>query len=318
MSAMLPVIDIARIDRSPESLEETASRISEATARSGFFYLAGHGIPETVIADLRDRQRAFFDLPAGEKSGIAINQVNRGYLGPGAARMHGAEHTDIKEVFFWGQELAADDPDLLAGRAMCGPNRWPDRPDGFREAVLAYHEAVRRAGDRVLRAMAVSLGAREDFFRPYYERAMLRGQLIHYPAPPEDVPESQFGVAPHSDFGCITLLLQETPGLEVLMKDGEWAPAPPVEGTLVVNIGDLLERWSNLRLPSTKHRVRNTTGAGRYSIAMFYDPSPAAVVDPGDLLPDVERKFEPIEAADYIMSRNRGAFAHYKPQANIR
>ncbi len=118
-------------------------------------------------------------------------------------------------------------------------------------------------------------------------------------------------MAPHSDFGCITLLLQETAGLEVLARNGEWIAAPPLPGTLVVNIGDLLERWSNLRLPSTRHRVRNTTGGDRYSIAMFYDPSPLAVVDPRALAPAGEPLFEPTGTAEYILGRNKESFAHF-------
>ena len=226
--------------------------------------------------------------------------------------MQGASKTDLKEVFFWGPELSEDDPDVLAGIPLCGPNRWPASPGGFQAHVLAYAAAIQRAGDHVLRAVAVSLGAAPGFFAPRYERAMLRGQLIHYPPLPDDAAPDQFGVAPHSDFGCITLLLQETAGLEVLARHGKWIKAPPLTGTLVVNIGDLLERWSNNRLPSTQHRVRNETTSGRYSVAMFYDPSPRAVVDPRDLGAESSDDYPPVEAAEYILGRNKGAFAHYK------
>ena len=280
----LPVIDMTPLHGgNDEAFSQAAAEISSACALSGFFYVKGHGIPETAIEALRQVQRQFFGQPDELKRQIAINHHNRGYLGPGEARMHGAKNTDMKEVFFWGRDLPADDPDVLAGIPLCGPNRWPEAPPGFRDHVLAYAEAVGRTGDLLLQAMAVSLGAERGFFAPRYKRPMLRGQLIHYPPLPADAPADQFGVAPHSDFGCITLLLQQTAGLEVLAKNGEWIAAPPVPGTLVINIGDLLERWSNNRLPSTRHRVRNQSRDGRYSIAMFYDPSPQAVVDPRDL-----------------------------------
>ena len=310
--ATLPVIDLAGLaDGDPAALARVARAVEAATTLSGFFYVSGHGIPESAIAGLRAQARRFFALPDAEKAAVAINRVNRGYLGPGQARMHGAAHSDLKEVFFWGRELDADDPDLRAGRPLCGPNRWPAKPPGFKAAVQRYHRAAGALGDALLRAFAVSLGQAPGFFSTYYTRPMTRGQLIHYPPPPPEAPAGQFGVAPHSDFGCITLLLQETAGLEVLSRDGAWLPAPPLPGTLVVNIGDLLERWTGGRLPSTRHRVRNATGVGRYSIAIFHDPSPSALVDPAALAGDSRGDFAPIEAAAYIDGRNRGAFAHY-------
>ena len=314
MQQTLPVIDISPLKSGDDdAFAHVADEISSACALSGFFYVRGHTIPDEVITTLRATSRAFFAQSDAEKRQIAINQHNRGYLGPGEARMRGAARTDMKEVFFWGRDLPADDPDYLAGIPLCGPNEWPANPPGFRDHVLTYAEAVGETGDLLLQACAVSLGAERTFFAPRYERPMLRGQLIHYPALPEDAPADQFGVAPHSDFGCITLLLQETAGLEVLAKNDEWIPAPPLPGTLVINIGDLLERWSNNRLPSTRHRVRNQSREGRYSIAMFYDPSPRAVVDPKDLGAGDEARFPPVEAAEYVLGRNKGAFAHYDP-----
>ena len=313
--AALPIIDFADpgSDVSSEKWQEIAREISTATTNDGFFYIRGHGISEQTIETLRTSAREFFAQSTADKKSIAINQYNRGYLGPGEARMHGATRTDQKEVFFWGPDLTDDDPDLLAGIPLCGPNRWPDAPTGFRDHVIKYANGVQRIGEKVLKAFALSLGLPADFFTAFYERPMLRGQLIHYPPQTDDTPDDQFGVASHTDFGCITLLLQETPGLEVLSRKGDWIPAPPIEGTLIINIGDLLERWTNRRLPSNSHRVRNTTGTGRYSIAMFFDPSPRAIVDPRDMA-DIEKSdFEPISASDYIIERNQGAFAHYNP-----
>lgn len=314
--AALPVIGLEGLSGGgPGALERVARAIASACERSGFFYVAGHGIDEAVVEALRQQARRFFAQPEPVKAAIAINRVNRGYLGPGQARMQGAAHTDLKEVFFWGRELAADDPDVLAGRPLCGPNRWPAAPPGFRAAVERYHRAAAGLGDSLLRAFAVALGQAPAFFAPFYERPMTRGQLIHYPPPPPGTSPERFGVAPHSDFGCITLLLQETAGLEVLARDGGWIAAPPLPGSLVVNIGDLMERWTGGRLPSTRHRVRNMTGADRYSIAIFHDPSPSALVDPADLSGAADAAFPPIEAAAYIDRRNRGAFAHYGPEA---
>ena len=312
----LPVIDLSGLaDDDPAALGRIAAGISSACELSGFFYVSAHGIPGDAIEALRDQAKRFFALPDTAKAGIAINRYNRGYLAPGQARMQGATRSDLKEVFFWGRELTADDPDILAGRPLCGVNLWPSEPEGFKATVQRYHEAAAGLGDALLRAFAVALDQPAEFFAPFYRRSMTRGQLIHYPPPPPDAPADQFGVAPHSDFGCITLLLQETPGLEVLSRSGHWIAASPIPGTLVINIGDLLERWTGGRLPSTRHRVRNATGGDRYSIAIFHDPSPSALVDPAALIGRDEDGYPPIEAARYIDGRNRGAFAHYGAEA---
>lgn len=308
----LPIIDFGKIqepDSQQSQLDALASDIRRATEASGFFYLVNHGIPQTTIQNIRDAQRAFFALPADAKNTVAINQDNRGYLATGKARMHGALAHDQKEVFFWGAELDENHPDRRDGIPLCGANLWPDVLPAFRQSVLDYAAAINAVGDRLLEAIAASLGADAGFFKPYYKQPLLRGQLIRYPQTTGD--KDQFGVAPHTDFGCITLLLQETAGLEVLVKE-QWIAAPPMDGTLVINIGDLLERWSNNRLPSTRHRVRNETGEARYSIAMFHDPSARAMISPLDLDTTLtDSTYEPVGAAEYIIGRNKGAFAHY-------
>ena len=303
----LPVIDFAK-NQSDSGLSAIANKIRQAMRSTGFFYLANHGLSTDTIERIRAAQRRFFAQDVSVKSAVAINASNRGYLASGMARMHGAVNHDQKEVFFWGAELDENHPDRRDGIPLCGANQWPDL-DGFRDAVLSYADGIQQLGNRLLAAIALSLDCQATFFERHYQSPMLRGQLIRYP--PTQGDEQNFGVAPHSDFGCITLLLQETAGLEVLIGK-HWVGAPPIDGTLVINVGDLLERWSNLRLPSTKHRVRNLNPDERYSIAMFHDPSPRARVDPRDLDPSLDDcHFEVVTAADYIIGRNRGAFSHY-------
>ncbi len=308
----IPKSQITRLDLSDLSAVELSAAAEEllvATRDSGFIYVHIGSDHATTIKDMRRAQRSFFAQSVARKSEISIDLNNRGYLAEGLAQMHGAVRRDQKEVFFWGREADSNDPDVINGLPLCGPNQWPELA-GFQNAVLDYSAMIQSIGDKLLQIVAVSLGASSSFFKSYYERCMLRGQLLCYP-PTENHPD-QFGVAPHSDFGCITLLLQETAGLEVLFPNGEWIPAPPIENTLVVNVGDLLERWSNHRFPSTKHRVRNLSSDARYSIAMFYDPSPGAVIDSTDILPSESAKYPPVAAAEYILGRNKGAFEHYK------
>ncbi len=291
------------------NLDDAARQFRVATRECGFLYVRMDERAANYISSLRNQQRLFFAQPLERKEAISIDQNNRGYLGMGKAQMHGARRTDQKEVFFWGREAGPDDPDVIGKVPLCGPNQWPAELPEFSKAVADYSAYIRETGDKILQIVAHSLGADPAFFASRYDRTMLRGQLLCYPPCSDDA--DQFGVAPHSDFGCITLLLQETAGLEVQFPDGEWVAAPPVDNTLVINIGDLLERWSNRILPSTLHRVRNRSAEPRYSIAMFYDPNPTATVDPLDLLPDQKAEYPPISAADYILSRNKAAFKHY-------
>lgn len=291
-------------------LDDAARQFTEATRECGFLYIRMDDRATPYIKSLRAQQRLFFAQSLDRKETISIDQNNRGYLGMGKAQMHGARRTDQKEVFFWGREAGLDDPDVIDKVPLCGPNQWPKELPEFRTALESYSTYIRDIGDRVLRIIAHALGAEPNFFSARYDRTMLRGQLLCYPPCSDDL--DQFGVAPHSDFGCITLLLQETAGLEVQFPDGEWVAAPPIDNTLVINIGDLLERWSNRMLPSTLHRVRNRSRDARYSIAMFYDPNPTATVDPLDLLPGQKAEYPPVSAAEYILSRNKGAFKHYQ------
>lgn len=311
----IPVINIAELLQSiahdsPDTgkhIANISAQIKQAMRSSGFFYVSGLSLQSAVLDNVRAVQRAFFALPIEDKNQIAINKDNRGYLASGMARMHGAKQHDQKEVFFWGTDLPDNHPHLLNKVPLCANNQWPQQVVDFRKAVLDYSAMISTVGNALLRAVAHCLELDDRFFESRYKDSLLRGQLIRYPQ--TQGTEEHFGVAPHTDFGCLTLLLQQTPGLEVL-SDGQWVAAPPIEGTLVVNIGDLLARWSDDRLPSTVHRVRNESPDERYSIAVFHDPDPTATVSPADMGSDT-RGYAAVSAADYILGRNSGAFSHY-------
>lgn len=319
MTATLPVIDLGPLDAGdPAALPTVAAEIRRAAESVGFFYIANHGIDPAVQRRAQSAARAFFDLPQANKREVAVNQRNRGFMAMGQCRLPGATTTDLKEVFFWGPEAAADDPAVRAGKPLVGPNNWPAFMPGLEAAVWPYYEAVMARGDLLLRAIAVSLGLTPDFFASRYRKPLARGQLVFYPPQPDERRIANFGAAPHCDFGCITLLLQDhNGGLEVCSPDGRWIAAAPMADTLVVNIGDLLARWSNDRLRSTPHRVVNRSGNRRLSIAVFYDPDTDALIDPRDMgLPaGGAAHYPPVAAGDYIMSRNRISFAHYAASA---
>ena len=179
----------------------------------------------------------------------------------------------------------------------------------------AYYDAMLALGARLTRAVAVSLGLEAGFFEPRYRKPLQRTQAIFYPPQEVGAEEEVFGVAPHTDFGLLTLLWQDdNGGLQVRERSsGGWIDAPPLPGTFVVNVGDLLGRWSNDRFASTPHRVINRSGRERFSIATFYDPDFGAMVDPRALgAAEGEARYEPVTAGQHILNRFDQAFGYRK------
>jgi len=284
-------------------IEAAAAEIHDAATQVGFFYLAGHGIAPNLMAQAFKVSRDFFDQPEALKGTAAVDTNQRGWMATGMAKMQGAATHDLKEVFFWGN------PDVAPA------NRWPLEFPRLQVELMPYYRAVCGIGDAVLRAVATGFGLPENAFARAYETPMARGQLVYYPpSSSNDEAEKRFGVAPHTDFGVLTFLLQDdNGGLQVRTRNGDWIEAPPIPGTLVCNIGDLLQRWTNDRFVSTVHRVINRSGQKRYSVPVFFDPSPDAMIDPRSLgTPDEDVKHEPITAADYIAQQNKKTFSQYK------
>jgi isopenicillin N synthase-like dioxygenase len=315
----LPVIDVSGLNQgSANAVPQVAAAIRAACMGPGFFYVSGHGVPETVIDVAVAASRGFFHLPAELKALVRANKRHRGWHAMGGALMEGAKNTDRKEFFSMGLELPEDDPSVLAGEALRGPNQWPDFAPALQPAMSAYYEAMMALGARLTRAVAVSLGLEEEFFVSRYRKPLQRTQAIFYPPQHVGAEEEVFGVAPHTDFGCITLLWQDgNGGLQVRERQsGGWIDAPPLPGTLVVNVGDLLGRWSNDRFASTPHRVVNRSGRERMSIATFHDPDFGAMIDPRELgTPAGEARYEPITAGQHILNRFDQAFGYRKALA---
>lgn len=314
-TATLPIIDLAPLAEGSAAGEaQVAAAIHAACTGPGFFYVRNHGVPAAVIEGAVTAARAFFHLPAEVKRNTKANILHRGWHAAGGAVMQGAKKPDLKEFYSMGLDLPADHPAVLAGEKLRGPNQWPAEQPGLKPAMEAYFNAIGACGAKLLCAVAVSLGLPRGFFTPHYRLPLQRTQAIFYPpTPPDD--EDQFGLAAHTDFGCVTLLWQDdSGGLEVRERQsGTWIPAPPIPGTLVVNVGDLLGRWSNDRFASTPHRVRNLSGHERMSIATFYDPDFAAPIDPR-ALGAAAPLYEPTTAGAHILGCFDRAFAYRKQQ----
>jgi isopenicillin N synthase-like dioxygenase len=315
-TANLPLIDMAGVRQGDQAaIARAGAAIRKACSDTGFFYIINHGVPQSVIDNAMAAAKTFFAYPAETKRNVAVNKRHRGWHALGGALMYEATKPDFKEFFSMGLELPEDDPCVLAGEALRGPNQWPDFMPELRMALDAYYEEIGLAGADLLKAVAVGLGIAPDFFVPKYGKRLQRTQMVYYPPHPPMAEADQFGVAPHTDYGCITLLYQDdSGGLQVReLGNNRWIDATPIEGSLVVNVGDLLARWSNDRFRSTLHRVINTSGHERYSIATFYDPTYSAIVDPCDLGVEPANSLYPaVAAGDYILKRIDDSMAYRK------
>jgi isopenicillin N synthase-like dioxygenase len=282
----LPVIDLSGIDAAT-----AAAQVRRACCDTGFFYVAGHGLPPDLIEAQFAWARRFFALPPAAKLALHMNRSRSfaGYEPMAEQRLDADSPPDLKEGFYVTAERPPDDPYVVAGLRGYGGNQWP--PDGpgfdgaaFRDQMLRYHTALCALGDRLLGLLALSLDLPMDYFRPMYRQPNAVLRLLHYPPQPAAAHANQLGAGAHTDWGGLTLLLQdEAGGLEVQNVAGDWILAPPLPGTLVVNLGDLVQRWTNDLYRSTMHRVLNRSRDGvardRYSVPFFYTPDPHARIE---------------------------------------
>ena len=294
-SAQVPTIDVSALFSGRTSdLEAVGREIGAAATSIGFFSIVNHGLERNVAEVLAEATR-FFASPLELKERVAIESYFNGY-----SRLD-RENGEPHEAYDIGPDIAADDPDILSGRSLFKPRRWPDLP-GFRERLSEYYDRGRELIVQLHRAIAVNLGADVEYFTPYFTR-MVNLRMLHYPPHPEG--RGGWGIRPHTDFGNLTLLAQDNRGLELRTRDGSWLPTEARTDALMCNIGDCLMRWSNDTYVSTPHRVLNSTGRSRHSVALFGDVNGDAVVSCLDSCqgPDRPPKHEPILFSEFAASR---------------
>ena len=283
----LPVVDVSPLlpghATGPEAtgLTEVARQIEAACREHGFFYVTGHGVAPDMLARLTAACAAFFALPQAAKMEIAMARGGpawRGYFPVGAELTSG--RPDLKEGLYFGAELGDDDPRVRAGLPLHGRNLFPRQVPELRAAVLSYIGALTDLGQAVLRGVALSLGLDADYFAAGYTASpTVLFRVFRYPAPPPGEEEG-WGAGEHTDYGLLTLLAQDANGgLQVRTPSG-WIDAPPIEGTFVANIGDMLDRLTGGWYRSTPHRVRNVSGRDRFSFPFFFDPGFSAEIPP--------------------------------------
>lgn len=309
----IPVIDVAPLfsdDR--RALDSVAQAIRKASIEVGFFYVSGHNVGKNLMRATVMASKYFFALPDEVKRRIAINSAHRGYVGFAQTTLRGAKKADLKESFNFAFPFPENAPELKAGRPLVGPNQWPAGEAMWQSVLEDYYQQVFELGQRILKAIAVALELPQDFFRKLYQRPLVRARLLHYP-PQTENDDDQYGAAEHTDYGTITLLWQDdVGGLQVKNRQGVWIDAPYLEDSFVVNIGDMLARWSNDLFVSTPHRVMNKSGRERYSIPVFYDPDfdVAVACLPNCSSADNPPRYPPITAGEYITGRYDGSYAY--------
>ena len=276
--AVVDLVDLTAVRADPELTGDEARAVSQAIDRScrelGFFRLTGHGIDPSLIDRLTTESQAFFDRPDDLKAEIAMTTAGAAWRGWFPVRGEiTSGRPDRKEGLYVGEEHPADDPRVVAGTPLHGANRFPDGPLG--PAVLEYLAAIRPVADLVMRAIAVGLGLPARWFEEHLTTEPTQlFRVFHYPALPDNDSSDEYGVGTHTDYGLLTLLLQDDRGgLEVRRPSGDWIDVPAEPGVLVCNLGDMLDRLTEGRYRSTPHRVRNTSGRSRLSFPYFFDPS---------------------------------------------
>lgn len=297
----IPTVDLSPyLKGEPGGRERVAAQLKKVTETIGFFYLKGHGIPEGLIEDVFAQSRRFHTLPPEVKSKVPYKNVDShktGYQSGGEERSNRANVNIVKDaktnLYSKFTIIRETDPKVEA-------NVWPENLPGFKEVVLKYQAAVENLGKQFLPLWATALKLPLDYFDKFFEVPHVNLSLLHYP-PQKKIGDRQYGIAPHTDNSMMTFLAQaNVSGLAVRMPSGHWRLVDVIPGTLLVNTGNSLVRWTNDQFLSTKHRVINTNEVDRYSIPVFFGPNADTVIEvlPTCRGPGNPPKYEPITYRD--------------------
>ena len=322
MQAQPPVVDASDLEGSDEdTLRRVAAELRAPCEGWGMFHLVGHGVPAGEIDDFDTAMKAFFDRPPAEKALLRRTRENAwGYFDEELTK----NRPDWKEVFDYGAERAPGD---ATAAHSDGVNRWPADGAELRRVLLRHHRSCEGLARALLRALCVSLGLAPDTLAPFFEDDSSFVRLNRYapcpdPAPP-DAPlfpeEGHLGVHHHTDAGALTILVQrDVAGLQVLHRN-DWRTIEPVPGALTVNLGDMLQVWSNDRYRSPLHRAIVHRDRARYSAPFFLNPSYETVCAPlpALLAGGAAPRFRPISWSHFREQRSAGDFADYGAEIQI-
>lgn len=282
--SQVPIIDIGPlVDGSAP--QHVASEMASACGECGFFYIIGHGVDDDLQQRLEALSREFFAQSLDTKMAIRMElggRAWRGYFPVGHELTSGKP--DIKEGLYFGAEIGADHPMVKAGTPLHGPNLFPADLPEFRAVLLDYMAAMTGLGHTLMSGIALSLALDSSYFADRYTAdPLILFRIFNYPSTLARADEPRWGVGEHTDYGLLTILKQDDSGGLQVKSRSEWIPAPPVPGSFVCNIGDMLDRMTGGRYRSTPHRVRNVARRDRLSFPFFFDPNYNVEVKPIDL-----------------------------------
>ncbi|MBV8119493.1 MAG: isopenicillin N synthase family oxygenase [Alphaproteobacteria bacterium] len=318
---VIPIIDFGPyFAREKGALARLAGELDHACCNIGFFYALNHGVPDALVERAFTASRRFFALPLAQKLALKLNDNNIGYLPfnasvQAASAVHKATRPNLNESFFVSHDRGPDHPDVIAGTPLRGQNQWPAEIPSLSDDMMAYFAALGAMCDRMLPPFAVALDMPADSFAAYFAgEAHANLRFLHYP-PQEETEDNVFGQGPHTDNSFMTALARtDVPGLAVRLPSGEWFPPPVIPGTFLINLGNIMRRWSNDRLLSTPHGVLNDSGTDRYSIAYFHSPNPDRVIEclPSCVSSDNPPHYPPAVFRDLVLEFYRANYFHQK------
>ncbi len=287
---------------------QVAQAFRAACLDKGFLYITDHGISEHLRQSVFAQARRFFALDPELKAQLHYDKSpsKRGWEPLRGQVLEAGAPPDLKEGFYLGNDAPADDAHVIEGLFTHAPNQWPEGLPGFRETLESYTAQMEALCARTMGVLALALNLPEHHFDGFCRGAISNLKLLHYPPQPANPLPDEKGCGAHTDYGAITYLLQdEVGGLQVWDQDDGWIDAPPVPGSYVLNLGDLIARWTNDRFRSTLHRVINRSGRERYSIPYFFTgrPDHQIVCLPNCLAPGERPKYAPTTALGHLSER---------------
>ena len=306
----IPKIDISEIEEK-EFSRTLLQDFFSAYNKYGFGYIINHGIEKTLIEQLFQVSKQFHSQPLSEKMRVALDHNHRGYIAINTSTDVNSKLADVKkpnqsESFMMMREDKSELPDVY----LSGPNQWP-KLENFKEVLEKYTFNMTKLGRNLMRLALLSSGVKDLSVMQSLDTPTIWLRLLHYPPISKNSPSDLYGSAPHTDFGCLTILAQDgIGGLQVQTREGEWIDVPKLEGSFVVNVGDMLSRYTNGLLRSTPHRVINKSGKERFSCPFFFDPHTNAVVQP--LKGTGKPKFSPINFGEFLREELEASYEKHK------
>ncbi|MDB5726332.1 MAG: 2OG-Fe(II) oxygenase [Novosphingobium sp.] len=301
---VLPLVDVSKLDSNCfEDRLGVAHDLDRACGESGFLYIRGAQFKGELFTRILERAKVYFALGEDAKmeSYIGLSENHSGYV-PVGEEQFGVGTSDLKEAF----DVNYDYPLAKGRRPLLGPNLWPDMPE-FRNDVLEYYQHIKDVGHKLFGAFALALGLDETYFAEFLRHPPSQLRLIHYPF--NEAADDRPGIGAHTDYECFTLLFATAPGLQVVDKNGDWVDVPLIEGTMIMNIGDMMEIMSNGRYVATKHRVKKVKEE-RYSFPLFFSCDYDHVVAP--IAPNEAPRYQPLKSGEYLHNQTAQTFAYLK------